>query len=172
MIPKLALIVALADNGVIGKGNGLPWHISSDLKRFRALTMGKPLIMGRKTYQSIGRVLPGRETILVTSDARFTPPSGVYCAGTIEAAFELAVARAAAMAADEIILAGGAEIFASLIERVDQLYVTFVHASPAGDVFFPAIDWSQWQEIYREDHLPQKGDDAAFSFVDFVRRSP
>lgn len=170
MIPKLALIVAIAENGVIGKANGLPWHISSDLKRFRALTMGKPLLMGRKTFELIGRVLPGREMIVVTRDAAFTPSSGVHCAGTIEAALELAAVRAQAMGADEIILAGGSEIFAALIDRVDRIYATFVAASPAGDTFFPPIDWSQWQEIRREDHQPQKGDDAAFSFVDFIRR--
>jgi dihydrofolate reductase len=167
--PKLALIVAIAENGVIGKANALPWHISSDLKRFRALTIGKPLIMGRKTFESIGRVLPGRETIIVTSDAAFALPSGVHCAATIEAALELAVLRARAMGADEIIVAGGSAIFAALIDRVDRLYVTFVAASPSGDVFFPPIDWSRWQEIHREDHPPLKGDDEAFSFVDFVR---
>lgn len=172
MTPPLALIVALAENGVIGKGNGLPWHVSSDLKRFRALTMGKPMIMGRKTFQSIGRALPGRETIVVTRDAAFAPPAGVHCAGTIDAALELAAARATAMGADEIMLAGGSEIFAALIDRVDRMYVTFIQGSPPGDAFFPSIDWSQWQEVRREEHLPQKGDDAAFSFVDLIRRAP
>jgi dihydrofolate reductase len=171
MIPRLALIVAMAENGVIGKGNGLPWHISSDLKRFRALTMGKPLLMGRKTFESIGRVLPGRETIVVSRNGAFVPPAGVLCAATIDAALELALARATAMGADEIMLAGGAEIFAALIGRAERMYVTFIHAAPAGDAYFPAIDWSQWQEIRREDHLPQKGDDAGFSFADFVRRT-
>ncbi len=89
---------------------------------------------------------------------------------TIEAGLELAAVRAKAMGADEIILAGGSEIFAALIDRVDRMYVTFVHAAPEGDAVFPPIDWSQWQEIRREDHQPQKGDEAAFSFVDFIRR--
>lgn len=169
IVQKLAAIVAIADNGVIGKGNGLPWHVSSDLKRFRALTLGKPLIMGRKTFASIGRVLPGRETIVVSRDAEFSAPQGVHCVASIEAALELAGARAQALGADEIMLAGGSEIFAALIAKVDRLYVTLVHARPEGDVYFPAIDWSQWREIRREDHAPQKGDDAAFSFVDFVR---
>ncbi|HEY5226415.1 MAG TPA: dihydrofolate reductase [Methylovirgula sp.] len=168
--PALALVVAISENGVIGKENGLPWHISSDLKRFRALTMGKPLLMGRKTFESIGRVLPGRETIVISGDPAFVPPPGVYCAQTIEAALTLATVRARAMGADEIILAGGSAIFAALIDRVDRMYVTFVGAAPAGDVFFPPVDWSRWQEIRRADHLPQAGDDAAFSFVDFVRR--
>lgn len=172
MIPPLALIVALAENGVIGMDNALPWHVSSDLKRFRTLTMGKPLIMGRKTFQSIGRALPGRETIIVSRDAAFMPPSGVHRAGTIDAALELAVARAAESGADEIMLAGGGEIFAALIDRVDRMYVTFVQTSPRGDAFFPPIDWSQWQEVRREDHFPQKGDEAGFSFVDFTKRGP
>ena len=170
VIPPLALIVAVAENGVIGKDNGLPWHISSDLKRFRALTMGKPLIMGRKTFQSVGRALPGRETIIVTRDAAFTPPPGVHCTRTIDAALDLAAARATALGVDEIMLAGDGEVFAALIDRVDRMYVTFVHISPQGDAFFPPIDWSQWQEVRREEHLPQKGDEAAFAFVDFVRR--
>ena len=170
MTPSLALIVALAENGVIGKGNSLPWHISSDLKRFRALTLGKPLIMGRKTFQSIGKVLPGRETIVVSRDAAFTPPSGVYHAETIDAAVALATAHATDMGADEIMLVGGSEIFAALINRADRMYVTFVHDAPEGDAFFPPIDWSRWAEVHREEHPQQKGDDAAFSFVDFVRR--
>ncbi|QXX75684.1 dihydrofolate reductase [Methylovirgula sp. HY1] len=170
MTPPLALIVALAENGVIGKGNSLPWHISSDLKRFRALTMGKPLIMGRKTFQSIGRALPGRDTIVVSRDAAFTLPPGVHRAETIDAALALALARATEMGADEIMLAGGGEIFTALIDRADRMYVTFVQGTPEGDAFFPAIDWSQWQEVRREAYLPQKGDEVGFSFVDFVRR--
>lgn len=170
MIPKLVLVVAIAENGVIGKANGLPWHISSDLKRFRALTIGKPMIMGRKTFEAIGQALPGRETIIVTRDAAFTPPSGVYIAGSIEAALDLARERAQAMGSDEIILAGGGEVFAALIDRVDRMHVTFVAASPEGDAFFPPIDWSQWRETQREEHQPQKNDEAAFSFVDFERR--
>lgn len=170
MRPKLAIIVAIADNGVIGKANALPWHISSDLKRFRALTLNKPLIMGRKTFASIGRVLPGRETIIVSRDPDFRPPASVFCAGSIDVALELAAARATALKANEIMLVGGSEIFTGLIAHVDRMYVTFVHAMPEGDVYFPPVDWSQWQEIRREDHLPQKGDDAAYSFVDYVRR--
>lgn len=172
MGPALALVVAIAQNGVIGKENGLPWHLSSDLKRFRALTMGKPLLMGRKTFESIGRVLPGRETIVISRDPAFVPPPGVYCAQTSEAALALATARAQTMRADEIILAGGSEIFAALIDRIDRMYVTFVAAAPMGDAFFPAVDWSQWQEVSRADHLPQKGDDSGFSFVDFVKCGP
>ncbi len=170
MTPPLAAIVAVAENGVIGRGNGLPWHISSDLKRFRALTLGKPLIMGRKTFASLGRVLPGRETIVVTRDRAFVAPTGVFVATSPEAALALAKTRAAALGAGEIILAGGTEIFAALIDYVDRLYVTLVALAPEGDAFFPSIDWSQWREVSRTEHMPQKGDDAAFTFIDYVRR--
>jgi len=170
MIPPLAAVVAIAENGVIGLGNGLPWHISSDLKRFRALTLGKPVIMGRKTFASLGRVLPGRETIVVTRDSTFVPPPSVFVAADIEAALALGKARAEALSAEEIILAGGGEIFTALIDHLDRLYVTFVALSPPGDAFFPPIDWSKWEEVSREQHAPQTGDDAAFAFVDYVRR--
>jgi dihydrofolate reductase len=169
MTPPLAAVVAIAENGVIGLNNRLPWHISSDLKRFRALTLGKPLIMGRKTFASLDRVLPGRETIVVTRDSTFVPAPSVFVAADVEAALALGKARAAALGAEEIILAGGGEIFRALIDRVDRLHVTFVALSPPGDAFFPPIDWSKWQEVSREEHAPQKGEDAAFTFVDYVR---
>src|SRR5579863_10259566 len=135
-------VVAIADNGVIGLGNALPWHISADLKRFRALTMGKPLIMGRKTFASLGRALPGRETIVVTRDAGFTLPAGVFRVASVDAAIRLAQERALALGAKEIIVAGGGEIYSALIDRLDRLHVTYVHSAPTGDAFFPPIDWS------------------------------
>jgi dihydrofolate reductase len=171
MAPPLAAVVAIAENGVIGLDNRLPWHISSDLKHFKALTLGKPVVMGRKTFVSLGRVLPGRETIVVSRDASFAPPTGVFVAADLDAALELAAVRAYALGADEIILAGGAEIFAALIERVDRLYVTFIALSPPGDAFFPTIDWSKWKEIRREEYSPQKGDDAGFVFAEYIRQA-
>lgn len=169
MRPVLALIVAVAENGAIGKDDGMPWHISTDLKRFRALTLGKPMIMGRKTFESIGRALPGRATIVLSRDAAFKP-MGVETAPTAQAALALAEARAQEMQADEISLVGGREIFAAFIDQVERMYVTFVKAAPPGDVFFPPIDWSQWREVRREDHAPGRGDAFAFTFVDFERR--
>ncbi|HLH12491.1 MAG TPA: dihydrofolate reductase [Methylovirgula sp.] len=166
----LAAVVAIAENGVIGRDNRLPWHISSDLKHFKALTLGKPVIMGRKTFASLGRVLPGRETIVVTRDRAFSPPAGVFVVTDPQAALELGQRRAEALGAAEIILAGGAEIFRALLDRVDRLYVTYVALSPPGDAFFPPLDWSKWEEIRREPHAPGKGDDAAFVFADYVRR--
>jgi dihydrofolate reductase len=166
---SLVGVVAVADNGVIGQGNALPWHISADLKRFRALTLGKPLIMGRKTFASIGRALPGRETIVVTRDAKFVPPSGVFAAATIEAALQLATIRAGALGAPEIFVAGGGEIYAALLDRIDRLHVTYVHSTPEGDAFFPAIDWSHWREVFREDHAPEAPGDAGYTWADYIR---
>jgi dihydrofolate reductase len=162
-------VVAVADNGVIGQGNALPWHISADLKRFRALTLGKPLIMGRKTFASLGRALPGRETIVVTRDKSFTPPVGVFTASNVDTAVELAEVRAHAMGAPEIIVAGGGEIYAVLIDRLERLHVTYVHCAPAGDAFFPPIDWSHWREVSREEHAAESGGDAGYTFVDYIR---
>ena len=162
-------VVAIADNGVIGRGNGLPWHISADLKRFRALTLGKPLVMGRKTFASLGRALPGRETIVVTRDVGFQPPAGVFVTSNVEAALALAERRAEALGAAEIIVAGGGEIYAAVIDRLDRLHVTYVHCAPAGDAFFPPIDWSHWREIFHEDHPAEKPGDAGYTFVDYIR---
>jgi dihydrofolate reductase len=167
---SLALVgvVAVADNGVIGQDNALPWHISADLKRFRALTLGKPLIMGRKTFASIGRALPGRETIVVTRDAKFVPPPGVFVASTIDAALHLGTARADVLGAPEIIIAGGGEIYAALLDRIDLLHMTYVHCTPAGDAFFPPIDWSRWREVFREDHLPEARDSAGYTWATYM----
>jgi dihydrofolate reductase len=167
---SLALVgvVAVADNGVIGQGNALPWHISADLKRFRALTLGKPLIMGRKTFASIGRVLPGRETIVVTRDAKFVPPPGVFTASTIDAALQLATVRAGALGASEIIVAGGGEIYAALLDRIDRLHMTYVHCRPEGDAFFPPIDWSRWREVFREDHASEAPGDAGYTWATYI----
>jgi len=165
----LTLVAAIAENGVIGKANTLPWHLTSDLKRFRALTMGKPMIMGRKNFQSIGRPLPGRQTIVVTRDPSFTS-DGIHIVHTIEDALVRASDSAAEMQADEIILAGGAELYAALIGHTDKMYITFVDLAPEGDVFFPAIDWSQWVEDNRERPTKNGKDDTTFSFVDYHRR--
>jgi dihydrofolate reductase len=162
-------VVAIADNGVIGQGKGLPWHISADLKRFRALTMGKPLIMGRKTFASLGRPLPGRETIVVTRDETFALPAALFRAANIKNAVQIAHERAAVLGAKEIIVAGGGEIYAALIDKLDRLHVTYVHASPEGDAFFPPIDWSNWQSVFREDH-PAQGGDVGYTFVDYIRK--
>ncbi|HLX98800.1 MAG TPA: dihydrofolate reductase, partial [Roseiarcus sp.] len=145
--PPLVLVAAVARNGVIGAGGGIPWR--SDLKRFKALTWGKPMVMGRKTFASIGRALPGRETIVVTRDPAFLPP-GVLVAHAIDAALDLADERARVMEADEIVIAGGAEIYAQTIKRASRLFITEVALDAEGEARFPPIDPGEWREVRRE----------------------
>ncbi len=165
----LAIVAAVARNGVIGANNGLPWRLSSDMKRFKALTMGKPLVMGRKTYLSIPRALPGRETIVVTRDPAFAP-AGVRIAHELEAALDLAAQRAGAMGAEEIIVAGGAEIYAQTMARASRLYITEVALDAVGDARFPPIDPGQWREVRRRKGERGPRDEADFAFVDYERR--
>ena len=168
--PPVALVVAVARNGVIGSDNRLLWRLSSDLKRFKALTMGKPVVMGRKTFQSLPRAgLPGRSIIVVTRDAAFAA-TGVIVAHGLDAALEIAAREAARLGADEIMVAGGAEIYAQTLALADRVHVTEVDLAPEGDAAFPALDPAQWREAARV--APPRGerDEAAFAFVDYVRR--
>jgi dihydrofolate reductase len=165
----IALVAAVARNGVIGADNRLIWKLSTDLKRFRALTWGKPLVTGRKNFESIGRPLPGRETIVVTRNAAFAP-AGVRVAHDVDAALSLAQEIAREMKADEIIVAGGGEIYRQTINRADRLYLTEVDLAPAGDVHFPAIDPAHWREVKRERGTRTERDEADFTYVDYVRR--
>jgi Dihydrofolate reductase len=169
--PPLALVAAIAENGVIGSGGTMPWRLPSDLKHFREVTMGKPLLMGRRTFESIGRALPGRETIVVTRDMTFAPKGGVHVAHDVETALTLARARAVATGAEKVILAGGGDLYEHLIGAVELMHLTFVEIRPQGDVFFPALDWSQWEETQRVRPPRTCEDEAAFSFVDYRRRS-
>lgn len=152
-VPLLAFIVAVGRNGVIGRNGELPWRLSSDLKTFRRLTMGKPLIMGRKTWDSLGRPLDGRDNIVVTRDQTFAA-DGALVVHDVAAAVDLAEACAHERGASEIMVIGGAHIFAALMERVDRIYWTEVEAAPDGDVSFPAFDPALWRDVSREP-LPQ-----------------
>lgn len=164
----VTIVAAVARNGVIGGGNQLLWRLSSDLKRFKALTMGKPMIMGRKTFDSIGKALPGRETIVVTRDPSFSVP-GVHVAANITAALEQAAILAGPMGAQEIIVAGGGEIYKLAMEMAHRLVITHVELEPDGDVRFPAIDPGQWKEISRETGVQGEKDEASFSFAVYER---
>ena len=144
--PALAIIVAVAENGVIGNGNQLPWRLSSDLKRFKAVTWGKPVIMGRKTFQSIGQALPGRTNIVLTRDASFRP-QGIMVVDDLDDAIDAAEKIARQNNASEIMVAGGAEIYRQTFDMVDRLYMTTVHATPEGDTRFPSLDESEWKVI-------------------------
>jgi dihydrofolate reductase len=166
--PVVALIAAVARNGVIGAGEALPWRLSSDLRRFKALTLGKPLIVGRKTFQSIGRPLPGREIVVVTRDESFAP-EGVGVARDVDAALRLAETSARKLGAEEIIVGGGGEIYAQTIARAGRLYLTEVDLAPEGDAFFPPIDPTLWREVHREMGARGPGDEADFAFVEYRR---
>ena len=139
----VAIHVAIAENGVIGRDNGMPWKLSTDLKRFKADTMGKPVIMGRKTFESVGRPLPGRRNIVVTRNARFTAP-GVERAGDLEEALRMA---AGGEGVAEICVIGGGEIYRQALPLADTLHVTHVLAAIDGDTVFPGIDPREWQAV-------------------------
>ncbi|TAK49019.1 MAG: dihydrofolate reductase [Xanthobacteraceae bacterium] len=168
--PELVFLVAVADNGVIGAGNTMPWHLRSDLQRFKRMTMGKPVVMGRKTFQSIGRPLPGRTNIVLTRDVAFRAP-GVVAATSPVLALELARADALRRFAAEIVVIGGAEIFAQWMDRASRLEITEVHAWPAGDTFFPPFSAAEWRQSARERHAAGTGDSANFSYVTYRRAS-
>jgi dihydrofolate reductase len=162
--PILSLIAAVARNGGIGFANALPWRLSSDLKRLKSLTLGKPLVMGRKTFESIGKPLPGRFSIVVTRDASFSAP-GVEVAGSLDSALSLARAHGT----DEIMIAGGGEIYMQTIARADRLYITEVALEPAADALFPNINPALWREVRREPGVRGPRDEADFVFVDYER---
>ena len=166
----LVVVAALGRNGVIGHEGGLPWRMPVDLARFRELTTGTPMIMGRRTWESIGKPLPGRESIVVSRDAALALPAGVLRAESPEAAMDVAEARARAMDAASISLIGGAALFAALMSQADRLALTYVDLEPAGDTFFPEIDPPLWREASRIVPPRHPQDDATCVFVDLVRR--
>jgi dihydrofolate reductase len=165
---ELVLVAAIAENRVIGRDNGLPWRLGSDLKHFRAVTMGKPILMGRKTYLSLGRPLPGRTNIVISRDPDFVAP-GIVAAPSLAAALETARGDALRRGADAIMITGGAELYAQTMARADRLEITLVHLNPEGDTLFPPIDPQVWREIARTSHPPGPRDEAGFDFVSYVR---
>jgi dihydrofolate reductase len=169
MQPELVAVVAVARNGVIGANNGLPWRISSDLKRFKALTMGKPLILGRRTFESLQRPLPGREIIVVTRDPRFSP-AGVRIAHSPSEAVAIARPLARALAVEEIMIGGGAEIFRALMDETQRIELTEIALEPEGDAFFPSLDMTQWRETRRATPPRAERDEADFAFVTLARQ--
>jgi dihydrofolate reductase len=166
---KLAFVVAVAKNGVIGRTGTLPWRLSTDLKHFKALTVGKPMVMGRRTWDSIGRPLPGRETIVVTRDPNFSA-EGVHVANSIEAGLQLAEEQAARLQADTIMIVGGSDIFAALLDRADIIHLTEVDLAPEGDIKFPPLDPAQWVEIACEAPPRAANDEANVRFLTYARR--
>jgi dihydrofolate reductase len=165
---NILLVAAVAENGVIGRGNALPWRLKSDMQHFRALTMGKPVVMGRKTFLSVGRPLKGRTTIVVSRDRGFTAP-GIVVAPSLDAALATARGDALRRNADAIVVAGGADIYAQAMPLATQLAITHVHKRIDGDAHFPAIDPNEWSECARSEHEAAAEDEAAFAFVTYER---
>ncbi len=165
----VTLVVAAARNCVIGKDGGLPWRLSSDLKRFKANTMGRPVIMGRKTFQSIGKPLPGRDNIVVTRDKGFSP-EGAFTAPDIEAALDLGRSKALEAGVAEVCVIGGGEIYSQTFALADRLVVTFVEADIDGDTQFPTIDSQDWEEVSSESHPAAEKDSHATRHVVYERR--
>ncbi len=165
---RLALIVAAAENGVIGRDNKLPWHLPEDLGYFKRVTMGKPIVMGRKTYESIGRPLPGRTNIVITRNPEWQA-EGVRALPDLEAALALAEEIALIDGAEELMVIGGAEIYAAALPLADRIYLTRVHADVSGDAWLPDIDWSQWRELARERHGAGEGNPYDYSFLVYGR---
>jgi len=154
----LSIIAALSRNRVIGKDNQLPWRLPADLKHFKAVTLGKPVIMGRKTFESIGKPLPGRDNIVVTRDPQFR-------ADGIAVAHSLDDALAQGRAAPEIMLIGGAQLYTQALPRAQRLYLTLIHADIDGDAHFPDYDPAAWRETAREDHAPDENNHYSYSFL-------
>jgi dihydrofolate reductase len=170
-VTEIVLVAAVADNGVIGADNAIPWRLRNDMQRFKAMTMNRPVVMGRKTFVSLKRPLPGRTNIVITRDPGFRSPGAV---ATTSFATARAIAHADALrrGVDDIAVIGGADIYAQFIAMADRLEITEVHAAPNGDTRFPAIDSELWEEVARVKHQAGPDDVAAFSYVTYRRRNP
>lgn len=158
----VSLIVAASTNNVIGVAGDLPWHLTDDLKRFKALTMGKPIIMGRKTFESIGRALPGRQNIVITTQTD-------YVAEGCDVVGSPAAAVSAAGAAEELMIIGGGEIYRLFLPQANRIYLTRVAVEVDGDTIFPELDTAEWRETSREEHPAGDGNDHAFAIVTYER---
>ncbi|MGN8022423.1 dihydrofolate reductase [Phyllobacterium sp. 22229] len=169
MGPMISFVVAVAQNGVIGRDNGLPWRLSSDLKRFKAVTMGKPIIMGRKTWDTLGKPLPGRTNIVITRDPAFAV-DGVIAVRSVDEALMIAGSHAAADKVDEICIIGGGEIYRQLLDRADRLHVTWVLANIEGDASFPPIDPKNWNEVFQEEFPAGEKDNYPTRYTIYERR--
>jgi dihydrofolate reductase len=163
---RVSIIVAVAENGVIGRGGTLPWHLSADLKRFKRLTMGHTIIMGRRTWESICRPLPGRRTIVVSRQPDYRIDA---VDATTAVSLDDALQLAAASGDDEAFVVGGAELYREGLLRADRLHVTRVRANVEGDTRFPPVQWSQWQFITAEEHTADDRNDHAYAFEVYER---
>lgn len=162
--PLISLIAAMDENRVIGIDNRLPWKLPADLQYFREVTMGKPILMGRKTYESIGRPLPGRTNIVLTSDPAFTA-DGCTIVHSVEEGL------GAAAGSEEVMVIGGASLYRHMLPIAHRLYVTLIHAEFEGDTWFPEIEAGEWREVERVDHPADERNVYRYSFVRYERRS-
>lgn len=166
---KISFVVAAADNRCIGINNALPWHLPEDLKFFKRVTMGKPIIMGRKTFESIGKPLPGRTNIVITNNGgrlKSVPAyEGIKVANSLDEAIKTAEAIALIDSKDEVMVIGGAGIYHLCLPRADRLYYTRVHANVHGDAFFPEVNWNEWKLISQEDHKASGNNPYDYSFL-------
>jgi dihydrofolate reductase len=168
---EIVLIAAVAENGVIGNRGAMPWRLKSDMQRLKAMTMGKPVVMGRKTFVSLRRPLPGRTNIVVTRDAAYRA-AGAVVTTSFEAARAVATGDALRRLATEVAVIGGAEIYAQWMGIADRLEITEVHARPEGDTRFPAIDPADWEEVARVRNKAGPDNSADYSYVTYRRRKP
>ncbi|MDO9490006.1 MAG: dihydrofolate reductase [Sphingomonadaceae bacterium] len=165
--PAISFVVARADNGVIGRNNALPWHLPADLRHFKRLTVGKPVVMGRKTFESIGKPLPGRHNIVMTRDADWRAEGVTVVANLAEAI--AAGGLDPRTRVEEVMIIGGAAVYADALPIATRVYLTEVHDTPAGDTMLPPFAADRWREVEREDHPAEDGK-PAYSFVTLERR--
>ncbi|MEI6859940.1 MAG: type 3 dihydrofolate reductase [Shewanella sp.] len=158
---KIAMIAAMANNRVIGKDNQMPWHLPEDLKHFKAMTLGKPILMGRKTFESIGRALPGRLNIVISRQEHLTI-SGVICVTSFESAIDAATGE------EELVVIGGGQLYASLLSKADKLYLTEINLDVDGDTYFPDWDDGSWEQISQETSINDKG--LEYTFINLVKK--
>lgn len=166
---KLVIVVAVAENGVIGRNGGMPWRIPSDLKHFKTITMGKPVVMGRKTFESIGRPLPGRTNIVLTRDRNWRA-DGALTGQSLEEVLRLANEGAARSGTGEFAIIGGSTLFEKTLPMAARIELTEVHARPEGDVFFPEFDRSEWRETRREGPIQDEKDEYPYSVMTLERK--
>jgi len=166
---KISLIAAVADNGVIGDGKGMPWRIKSELQAFRRLTLGKPVVMGRKTFETLKAPLKDRANIVVTRDAGYARP-GVIVTTSLEKALDVASNIAMETGAGEVMVIGGADIYRQALPLADRLYITEIHAEPEGDILFPVFDKNLWVEKFREHRPAQENETSDYTVTMLERR--
>jgi len=166
LLMTLSLIVAVAENGVIGRDGDLPWRLSADLQRFKRLTMGHAILMGRKTWESIGRPLPGRKSIVISRQSNFTTE---FDEVSVVSSVEQALGEVEESAEGQAVVIGGAQIYALTLPFADRLLLTRVHAEVKGDVFFPDVNWNQWKLVEEENHEADERNNFASSFQEYQR---